>query len=217
MKILALEFSTDRRSTAIVESNSGNILGSAFEIGGRSTKAIFLVEEVLRQASLEREQIDVIAVGIGPGSYTGIRAAVALVQGWQLAANIKTIGISSAECLAKQAQSAGKLGKVNIIIDAQRNEFYLSGYSISASNLSEIEPLRIVTRTEVENRFNSGEFIVGSEANRYFGSSENIYPDAATLGKIAGERTDFVPAEKLEPIYLRETSFVKAPAPRIIP
>ena len=44
-----------------------------------------MIEEALREAGLEREQIEVLAVGLGPGSYTGIRVALSLAQGWQLA------------------------------------------------------------------------------------------------------------------------------------
>ena len=64
-----------------------------------------MIESALRQAGLEREEIECIAVGLGPGSYTGIRAAIALAQGWQLARGVKLLGVSSAECLATQAQA----------------------------------------------------------------------------------------------------------------
>src|SRR3954449_7815273 len=100
MKILAVEFSSERRSVAVVE--NGRVLGEAFEMGGRV--AIGLVERALAEAKVEREQIECIAVGIGPGSYTGIRGAISLAQGWQLARDIKLLSISSVECMAAQAQ-----------------------------------------------------------------------------------------------------------------
>ena len=59
-----------------------------------------LVERALAQANCRREEIAVVAVGLGPGSYTGIRSAIALAQGWQLGRGVKTLGISSVECLA---------------------------------------------------------------------------------------------------------------------
>jgi len=68
----------------------------------------------------------VIAVGLGPGSYTGVRAAIALAQGWQLAREIKLLGVSSVEAIAVQAQAEKIFGRVNVVMDAQRNEF-LSG------------------------------------------------------------------------------------------
>jgi len=95
-------------------------LGEAIEAGTRSTKALGLVEEALRQAQLEREQIECLAVGLGPGSYTGIRMAIALAQGWQLARPVKLLGISSADCVAAQARAEGVVGHVQVVIDAQR-------------------------------------------------------------------------------------------------
>src|SRR5688500_6773499 len=132
MKILALEFSSEQRSVGIVENAGGTsrFLGSASESGGRSTRAVALIQKALGEAKLGREQIDCLAVGLGPGSYTGMRAAIALCQGWQLATGVKTIGISSVECLATQARDEKLLGRVNIVIDAQRNEFYLATYEI---------------------------------------------------------------------------------------
>ena len=72
-----------------------------------------------------------IAVGLGPGSYTGIRAAIAMAQGWQLARGVKLLGVSSAEALAAQAQAENIFGRVNLVIDAQRGEFYLATWEIS--------------------------------------------------------------------------------------
>jgi tRNA threonylcarbamoyladenosine biosynthesis protein TsaB len=116
MKILAVEFSSERRSVAVVE--NGRVLGEAFEMGGRA--AIELVEKALAAAKVEREQIDGVAIGIGPGSYTGIRGAISLAQGWQLARDVKLIGISSAECIAAQAQQDKLFGNVAVVVDAQR-------------------------------------------------------------------------------------------------
>src|SRR5947199_21310 len=70
------------------------------ETGGRAAHALGMIEEALRQAQLEREQIECLAIGVGPGSYNGIRAAIALAQGWQLARSIRLLSVSSAECLA---------------------------------------------------------------------------------------------------------------------
>src|SRR5687768_8901395 len=95
MKILALEFSSERRSVAVVE--NGDVLGEAHEQGGKHTRAFELIERALAAARLEREQIECVAVGLGPGSYMGIRIAIAIAQGWQLARGVKTAGVKSAE------------------------------------------------------------------------------------------------------------------------
>jgi len=152
MTILALEFSSGQRSVAVVCRRTGDVSFVASEVVETSaggTRAFGMIEDALREAGLEREQIEVLAVGLGPGSYTGIRFALSVAQGWQLASRqggVKLLGISSAESVAAQAQAEKISGRVNVVIDAQRNEFYLAAYEISADGRREVEPLRIVTR-----------------------------------------------------------------------
>ncbi|MBI3853679.1 MAG: tRNA (adenosine(37)-N6)-threonylcarbamoyltransferase complex dimerization subunit type 1 TsaB [Verrucomicrobia bacterium] len=220
MKILALEFSSAQRSVAVVEGGTDHlpvVLVEMVEAGGRATRALGLIEEVLKLSRVEREQIDCLAVGLGPGSYNGIRAAIALAQGWQLATGMRILGVSSAECLAAQAQEQGCFGKVNIVIDAQRKEFYLASYEIGDAVRREVERLRLASPGEVEAKMKSGEMVVGPEVKRWFPASREIFPAAAVLGRLAAGRRDFISGEKLEPIYLRESNFVKALPPRVIP
>jgi tRNA threonylcarbamoyl adenosine modification protein YeaZ len=218
MKILALEFSSPQRSVAVVHGQphaKPQALGEAIEVGGRSTKSLGLVEEALQQAQLDREEIECLVVGLGPGSYTGIRMAIALAQGWQLARSVKLLGISSAECIAAEAHAEGMSGHIEVVIDAQRGEFYLAGYELSSQAWREVEPLRLVARFEVEAWQQAGGIIVGPEVTKWFPGSRVLFPRAGTLGELALGRTTFVSGENLAPIYLRETSFVKAPLPRI--
>lgn len=213
MKTLALEFSSSQRSVAIAGRDG---LREIIETGAGANAPLIMIEDALRQAELEREQVECIAVGLGPGSYAGIRSAIALAQGWQLARGVNLLGISSAQCIAIQAQADGFRGRFSVTIDAQREEFYLVMYEISETSCNEIEPLRIVTRTELQTRAEGGSVLIGPEVVRWFPSAETVYPRAATLCHLALNRTDFIDGEKLEPIYLRETKFVKAPPPRII-
>jgi len=195
------------------------VICEAIETGGKGTRAFSLIEQVLAEAKIEREQIDVIAVGLGPGSYTGIRVALSVAQGWQLASRnggMKLLGVSSAECVAAQAQAEKISSRVSVVIDAQRNEFYLASYEISAAGRKEVEPLRILTRAEVESRAGAKEMLIGPEVTRWFPNGRMVFPRAAVLGQLALSRSDFVAGDKLEPIYLREPNFVKAPPSRRI-
>jgi tRNA threonylcarbamoyl adenosine modification protein YeaZ len=210
MKILALEFSSSQRSAAVVQP------GVSYEALG-STEPFAMIDEALRSAKVEREQIDCVAVGIGPGSYTGIRSAISIAQGWQLAQpSIKLIGVSSAEAIATQAQAEGMTGRVQVIIDAQRGEFYIASYELATEGAREIEPLRIVSAEEIKTRAAVGAVLIGPEVTKWFPGGKTIFPRAAVLGKLSMARTNFIAGEKLEPIYLRETTFVKAPPPRIV-
>jgi tRNA threonylcarbamoyladenosine biosynthesis protein TsaB len=217
MTILALEFSSGQRSVAVVRRRAGDasfVASEAVETGAGGTRAFGMIEDALREAGLEREQIDVIAVGLGPGSYTGIRVALSVAQGWQLASRdggMKLLGVSSAECVAAQAQAEKISGRVNVVIDAQRNEFYLAAYEISAAGRKEVEPLRILTRAEVELRIGANEMLIGPEVTRWFPSGRVIFPRATMLGRLVAGRNDFISGDKLAPIYLRAANFVKAP------
>lgn len=221
MKILAFEFSSPQRSVAVLHVDaSGKPLASSEVVESthdKTMRPLAMAEAALHQAGLEREQIELIAIGIGPGSYTGIRAGIALAQGWQLGRQVRLVGISSAECIAAKAQAEGVRGNVSVVIDAQRGEFYLADYELTESSFRETTPLRLTSREEVLARKNISNLLIGPEVLRWFPEGRLVFPDAATTALLATHRKDFVDGEKLEPIYLRETTFVKASPPRVIP
>src|ERR1700733_3629409 len=106
MTILGLEFSSPQRSVAALTASSSRAVVTSRE-AGRSMRPMDMVEQALRELKLEREQLECVAVGLGPGSYTGIRAAISIAQGWQLARGTRLIGISSADAIAAQAGADG--------------------------------------------------------------------------------------------------------------
>ncbi len=238
MKILALDFSSPQRSVAVLtapDAMAREVLDSSL---GRDMKPFALIEAALRQAGLEREVIECLAIGLGPGSYTGIRVAVSLAQGWQLATGVKLLGVSSVACIAAQAavspgsaglwparrglpetrqQDAGAPGQFSVVIDAQRGEFYLASYEVQNGSARETAPLRLASRAEVEERERAGDQLIGPEVTRWFPHGRIVFPQAATLARLASTRSDFLPGEKLDPIYLRETTFAKAPPSRPLP
>src|SRR5438445_1530808 len=117
MKILALEFSSAHQSVAVLDTDASKPLpaGTSRKSEGRETHAFAMIEKALHQAGLPRESIECLCVGLGPGSYTGIRVAISVAQGWQLARGIKLLGISSVECLAAQAKEQLLRGTANIV------------------------------------------------------------------------------------------------------
>jgi tRNA threonylcarbamoyl adenosine modification protein YeaZ len=231
MKILALEFSSSQRSVAVLSlpdngARNGGLPGpctsgqiaEVVETGVGSAGALGMVEAVLRQSGLDRGRVERVVIGLGPGSYSGIRGAIALAQGWQLARGVKLQGISSAECLAWQARSEGLSGLVNVVIDAQRDEFYLAPYDLRPETCSEILPIRLARRAEVKESEARGEVLIGPEITRWFPAGRVSFPSAGMLARMAVQQERFVAGDQLEPIYLREISFVKAtpPGSRII-
>jgi tRNA threonylcarbamoyl adenosine modification protein YeaZ len=215
MTILALEFSSPQRTVAVLRTDGPTVAAEVTETGGRGTNAFRMIEQALAGTKIEREQIEAIAVGLGPGSYTGIRGAISIAQGWQLARDVKLLGVSSAEVIAAQARADKILGRVNVVIDAQRNEFYLATYEITPDGWREIAPLEILSLAEVQSRAAEGGILIGPEVTKWFPGGRVIFPSAAKLAGLAERRSDFLPGEKLVPIYLRETNFVKATPARI--
>ena len=193
------------------------LLAEQAEDGGRSIPPLRLVERALAEAKVERGQIECVAVGLGPGSYTGIRGAVALAQGWQLAKGVKLLGISSVECVASQAQAEQLFGTVGVVVYAQRGEYYLEKYEISQKLVKKGENLKIISLTLLNNYQKSCDFVVGPDEECEFKVGRVIFPGAAALGRLAAAKTDFIPGEKLEPIYLREASFIKSPPSKFFP
>ena len=209
MKTLALEFSSPQRSVAVLNPGTGSIAEVVDTASGHTMKPFALIESALRQAGLEREQIETVVVGLGPGSYTGIRAAIALAQGWQLARGVKLCGMSSVECLATQEAAQGSTDKFNVVIDAQRGEFYLATYTILSGKPKSNAPLQIVPLKAVQQHEQVGGKIIGPEVTKWFPNGRQTFPRAATLAQLAAWNATFVAGERLEPIYLRETAFVK--------
>ena len=216
MKILALEFSSEQRGVAVVstDATTASVLAVAGETGAQSVQATQLIERALAEAGLARGDIEGLAVGLGPGSYMGIRIAIALAQGWQLAREVKLLGVSSVAALAAAAWEEGLRGRVQVAIDAQRAEVYLAGYELTDVGAQERSPLRLAPMAEARTLGEAGETVIGPEVNRWFEGGKVRFPQARQLGLLAARREDFVAGETLEPIYLRAVSFVKAPPTR---
>jgi len=215
MKILAVDFSSSLRSVALAEGAgpSFRLLATAAEHHGPETHAFAMIEQLLAESGARREEIECLALGLGPGSYAGIRISLAIAQGWQLARGIKTTGAGSIECLAWTAQHRGNRGPVSLAVDAQRGEYYLADYLLEETGIRPLQPLGIVSREEIERRLCAGSRVFGPDLSREFPAATELFPHAATLaGLVAGGAT-FTPAAQLEPIYLRPASFVKTPKP----
>lgn len=216
MTTLAIDFSSSHRSVAVIrqpQAGSPTVQSEVVEVGGRSTKAFHMVEAVLSDAQIERVAIDTIAIGLGPGSYTGIRASLAIAQGWQLARQVRLVGIGSVEVLAAQAHHNGVRGLLHTVVDAQRGEFYHAAWDLGQHAWRETQPLRIVPRTVIEGLLAGPGIVGGPDLRTAFPAAIGLFPSALFVGRLALGRTSFVKGEELRPVYLRETTFVKAAPP----
>ncbi|MFO1461363.1 MAG: tRNA (adenosine(37)-N6)-threonylcarbamoyltransferase complex dimerization subunit type 1 TsaB [Verrucomicrobiota bacterium] len=204
MTILALEFSSERRGVAVVR--DGTVLSEVVHEGTRETPIFGLVDRVLGESGVSRDEIQRLAVGLGPGSYTGIRLSVAVTQGWQLGSDVEVVGVGSLDNLAVVATS---LGPAMLAVDAQRNEWAVA----EADKGRLVGPLRLMGVDGLRAQMAAGGVVAGPEVVAVLGGGATVYPSAAVLGRLAMDAVP-VPAERLTPVYLREASFVKAPQGR---
>ena len=131
--LVALDTSTDRASLCAVGLASGVVTELALEAKSQSSEA--MVETLVGLlASAGRKAVDLAAlvVGLGPGSFTGLRVGLATVQGLALGAARPVVGCPS---LASLAASQGP-GRVAVLVDARRAEVYLAAYDVDATGLA---------------------------------------------------------------------------------
>jgi len=187
--ILAFDTATDVATVAFVR--DGEVLGERLS---RAARVLRDVEDLLQEAGLERTDVEGIAVGTGPGSYTGLRMGLVTARTLAVALDVPVAGVSTLDALA-----AGAPGAVPVI-DAKRREVFTlaagSPVCVAASDLI-VEP---------------GRAYVGDGAVRYRDEIEAaggvVPPDAAPehvpwARHHAALARKFGPAEAAEPIYLR--------------
>jgi tRNA threonylcarbamoyladenosine biosynthesis protein TsaB len=124
MRILALDAALARCSAAIVV--DGEVLAGRQHDTARGHAALLptLAQAVLTEAGLAPPQLDLIAVTVGPGSFTGLRAGLALAHGIALAAGAKLVGVSVGEALAEALPHLGRRTLWSAI-DSRRRRIFL--------------------------------------------------------------------------------------------
>ncbi|MBS0285041.1 MAG: tRNA (adenosine(37)-N6)-threonylcarbamoyltransferase complex dimerization subunit type 1 TsaB [Proteobacteria bacterium] len=132
--ILAIETATEACSAAL--SVDGGIIERS-EIAPRRHAELILpmIESLLAEAGIARSQLDGIAVGRGPGAFTGVRLAIAVTQGLALALDIPVVPVSSLAALAQDAPDAG--AAILAVIDARMGEVYAGAFRRSPNGLVE--------------------------------------------------------------------------------
>jgi tRNA threonylcarbamoyladenosine biosynthesis protein TsaB len=100
---------------------------------GASQLLLPWIEELLQESKLAISNLDAIAIGVGPGAFTGVRLGVAAVQGLAVAANIPVIPVTSLDAIAMQLLSNPNFqnvqpGQFAIAIDARMDEIYWAKY-----------------------------------------------------------------------------------------
>jgi tRNA threonylcarbamoyladenosine biosynthesis protein TsaB len=119
LKILALETSTEFCSVALYLDDK--ILTQEILAERRHSEIVLpMVQEILADAELTLAQLDGIAFGAGPGSFTGLRIACGVAQGLAFATNLPIVGVSTLEAIAQQTGEQ----KIIAALDARMGEIY---------------------------------------------------------------------------------------------
>ena len=124
MRILALDAALARCSAAVVV--DGEVIAGRHQDVSRGHAALLpaLAQAVLAEAAVAPPQLDLIAVTVGPGSFTGLRAGLALAHGIALAGGVKLVGVSVGEALAEALPHLGRRTLWSAI-DSRRRRIFL--------------------------------------------------------------------------------------------
>ena len=140
MRILALDAALGRCSAAVVI--DGQVVASSQQAAERGQAALLapMVHAVLTKAALAAVNLEGVAVTVGPGSFTGLRAAIALAHGIALAADVPVVGVTVAEAMAEALpQLDGRT--LWVAIDSRRGRVFLHrGGAFMATALTELPP-----------------------------------------------------------------------------
>ena len=219
--ILAIDTSTEACSAAL-QIGSETIAKYSQEPRSHSRLLMPMVEEVLGTAQIKVNQLDAIAVSIGPGSFTGLRIGFAAVQGMAYGADIPVVPISTLKLMVATYlrqhythNDSAQCGEIIALLDARMSEFNLGRYQLRANNqIKSLQCDQLLTTQQAI------ELITAKKPKAIIGDTGNlldlapqltdiftpIYPDALDILPIAA--TEYVEGrvasiEAVDLVYLR--------------
>jgi tRNA threonylcarbamoyladenosine biosynthesis protein TsaB len=219
LALLAIDTATEQCSVA-VRTSSGVIERVVPTARGHADMILTLVAEVLRESALSLSQLNGLAFGRGPGSFTGVRIAVGVVQGLSLATGLPVAGISSLAAVAQRAALDHSLtvgSRLLVCMDARMKESYCARYRLGANGLVElIDDERVVSPDAIRDEPATIDFAAGTAWRaypelraRYAGLSldDTLLPRAREISLLAAHEFNIgrvVSARDVQPVYLRD-------------
>lgn len=219
MRILALETSTEYCSVALWQ--DGNVVNRCELVGQRHSELLIgILDRLLHETGVKLTELDGIAFGAGPGSFTGVRIACGVTQGLALGADLPVVGVCTLQALA---QAAGH-DKVIAALDARMGEIYHAVYEKRAGSWVTVCAPNLCLPQQAPQVQASGWFGTGSGfalygvvlGNRYAGqisgSDTQAVPQASAIAEFAaplfaaGQGMD---AAQAMPFYLRDKVALK--------
>jgi tRNA threonylcarbamoyladenosine biosynthesis protein TsaB len=213
MKILALDTSTLTAQVAVWDERV--LAERARPVSTHSETLLSLVDECLREAGLRASDLDAIACGAGPGSFTGLRIGLASAKGLCFALSRPLLLVSSLEALAARAPD----GLVCATLDAYKQEVYAALFRVAGGCAAVDEkgervlPPATLAAELSERAAGEPIAIVGSGVRRY---RELLVPGVRLLDDEEGPRASDVARLAAQKIYRGETDDLARSAPRYI-
>ncbi|RLA25976.1 MAG: tRNA (adenosine(37)-N6)-threonylcarbamoyltransferase complex dimerization subunit type 1 TsaB [Gammaproteobacteria bacterium] len=218
MKILAVDTATEACSAALYI--DGEII-ERFEIAPREHTRLLLpmVDALMAEADLRPQQLDAIAFGCGPGSFTGVRIATGVMQGIAYGADLPVVPVSTLAAISQACLQKTEYDNVFTAVDARMDEIYWAVYQRDAEGVAqligkekvqpanEVDALQLTgygigsgwQRYQAELTARLGEQVIAYDAD-YLPRSAQI----ALLGAIGVQRQQTVPVQQAMPVYLRD-------------
>lgn len=202
MLILALDTAQADCSAVVYDCASGSVIGRCVEtIGkGHAERMMAVIDAALTEAGIKPQDVDRIAVNIGPGSFTGVRIGVAAARALALAVKAECVGVSSLASIAYQHRMARPDSPVMATLDARRGEAFAQVFDADGTPLT--EPAAHAYDDLAELAREHGALPVGTGAI-VSGLAEPMPEDRVTIETIAVLGASAVPGPPVSPLYLR--------------
>lgn len=208
--ILAIETSDKLCSVCVYFSSSKYFEVKIELVHSHSEKLFTLIDFVIKQAAIELNDIDCIAVSSGPGSFTGLRIGLAAVKGMSAALSVPVVPVPTFEALAFQL-SEYLPDKTQFIIanKVNKDEVYLAQFQINDRNYIFTHELKILPFSVLKDHVNM--LVFGNANTELSKNRKNICaPDALYIAKwceVFGEKFKTINIDFLEPEYFRNFLF----------
>jgi len=215
MKILALDTSARHLSIAVGDDKKVVISRTISGKNDLSQSIARYIEETLKKTGLKLKTIDAVTIGLGPGSFTGLRIGLACAKALSMSLQIPIIGVSSLDALAEAFAKEKK--NVCVLVDARRNLFYAAIYAYRDRELRRSTEYLLAPLAEILKKLTGEVIVVGDgimlakDAVKKSGVRADFAPEkywkaqAKFLLKLGAERLKSKKidrAESLTPIYL---------------
>ena len=214
--ILCLETATPSCSVALV--HNGEVLACEEDPKGQnhSEKITLFIDSVMKKAGISYNDLDAVAVSMGPGSYTGLRIGVSTAKGLCYAVSKPLIAVSTLEAMAYGGKTIVKKGLLVPAIDARRMEVYAAIFDESINKIKDTEAVIIDEKSFSDLKKDHNIYLFGDGADKcaeLFANDDKItvikefYCSAKYMNVIAQrklEAKDFVDVAYFEPFYLKD-------------